>query len=371
MDPELQKYIKILAKLAIFVLALVAVYLLFIYVFPIVGEIISSIFVWFLPFVFAIIMAVIIEPIVNWFEVHTRLSRSLSVLLSLVLTVGGFIYIISVIISKIITEMSGLYPLVIAQSDQIINILMDGVSNFKLFYLSLNLPPDVQATLQGNLENSMEVLRSFLDSSINYLVTVMGMLPDLFIFLIIATVATFFIIKDRAILRKFILQIIPVNAQSKTRDVIGQLFTALTGFMKAYSILISITAIITVISLTILKVDYVLTIGIIVGFLDILPVLGPGTFFIPWIIWTFITGNTKLGISLLVVYIIISVVRQVLEPKIIGDNIGLHPLATLMSLYVGLQLGGLVGMVMGPVSIVILIAMYRAGIFNGINWGRK
>ncbi|MDD2585222.1 MAG: sporulation integral membrane protein YtvI [Syntrophomonadaceae bacterium] len=371
MDPELQKYMKTLARLAILVLALVAIYLLFIYVFPIATKVITNLFVWLLPFVLAIIMAVIVEPIVNWFETRTKLNRSLSVILSLFLTVGGFIYLISVIISKIINELAGLYPQAMAQSDNIISIIIDAISNFKLFYLNLNVPPDVQKSLQGDLEKSIEFLRTIFDNSINYLVTILSMLPDLFIFLLIATVATFFIIKDRALIRRAVLQILPVNVQSKTRDVTGHLFKALVGFIKAYSILIAITAIITVIAMMILKVDYVLTIGITVGLLDILPILGPGTFFIPWIIWSFITGKTGFAISLLVVYIIISVVRQALEPKIVGDNIGLHPLATLISLYVGLQLGGFIGMIMGPVSIVIFMAMYRAGVFQGINWGKK
>ena len=116
---------------------------------------------------------------------------------------------------------------------------------------------------------------------------------------------------------------------------------------------------------------YIFTIGIVVGILDILPILGPGTFFVPWIIWALISGDTKVALSLLIVYIIISVVRQFLEPKIIGDNIGLHPLATLISLYVGLQLGGVIGMIMGPVLVVIFIACYRAGVFDNINWRKN
>ncbi len=74
---------------------------------------------------------------------------------------------------------------------------------------------------------------------------------------------------------------------------------------------------------------------------------------------------------MLVAYIIISGVRQFLEPKIVGDNIGLHPLATLVSLYVGLQLGGVVGMIMGPVCVVIFIAMYRSGILDRFDWRKK
>lgn len=92
-------------------------------------------------------------------------------------------------------------------------------------------------------------------------------------------VATFFIIKDRALLRRFILQIIPGSARSQSQDVIAELFRALIGFLKAYGILISITAIVVIIGLKIIGVEYAFTIGIVTGLLDILPILGQVSFY--------------------------------------------------------------------------------------------
>jgi sporulation integral membrane protein YtvI len=149
------------------------------------------------------------------------------------------------------------------------------------------------------------------------------------------------------------------------------LLKALNGFFRAYSILITITAIITLISLKILGVKYAFTLGITVGIMDILPVFGPGAIMVPWIVWEFMTGNTGMGVSLTVVYGLISVVRQFLEPQIVGDSIGLHPLATLISLYVGLQLGGFAGMILGPVLLVIFIASYRVGLLDRFDWRQK
>lgn len=371
MDPELQKSVKRLTRLAILVMALVAIYLLFTYVFPILGKILSYLPVIFLPFILALIMALMIEPIVKFFEDKVRMKRAWAVVISLISVVGGFIYLISAIISVIIKELSRLYPQVVHYSDQIISRVIETFSNFELFYLRLNLPPQVETTIQQNLGKSLQALQALLNSSINALVQTLTMLPGALIFLMIATVATFFITKDRKALVSFLMRFIPGTAQSKTVKVITELFRALIGFLKAYSILITITAIITIVSLKVLQLDYILTIGIIVGICDILPVLGPGTIFVPWIIWHFITGNTRLAISLLIVYVLISVVRQFLEPKIVGDNIGLHPLATLISLYAGLQLGGIVGMIMGPVLVVIIMACYRVGIFDGLGWRNK
>jgi len=371
MDPELQKSIKTLVKLAILVLALLTIYLLFAYVFPIVGKMLAYIPVLFLPFIIAVALAVVVEPIVVFFETRLRMKRSLAVVFSLILSVGGFIYLISLAIAQVVKELSGLYPLMISYSDYVINKVVTAFADFRLLYLQMNLSPELQQALGDNLQKASDLLENLANEILNYLINVFAALPGAFILIIIAMVATFFIIKDRALLRTFVLQYIPGSARTQSRDIIAELFRALIGFLKAYSILISITAIITIVSLKILGMKYIFTIGIVVGILDILPVLGPGTLFVPWIIWELITGHTRLAVSLLIVYILISVVRQFLEPKIIGDNIGLHPLATLISLYVGLQLGGVIGMIMGPVLVVIFMACYRAGVFDTINWRKN
>lgn len=371
MDPELTRYLKTLAKLSIFVMVLIAIYLLFTYLFPIAGKLLAYLPTLLLPFIIALIIAILIEPVVIFFETKTRLNRSLSVGLSLILAIGGFIYLLSLIITNIMQEISKMMPQLMEYSDGIAQKIVAAISDYKLFYLQLNLPTEVQNAMQNSLQNVISIAHKFLESSVNILAKVLTSLPQMFIVIMIASVATFFIIKDRALIKSFFLQLIPRNARPKTKDVITELFKSFLGFIKAYSILITITAIFTMVGLKVLGVKYVLTIGIIVGLLDILPILGPGTLFIPWIIWEFVSGNTGLGISLMVLYGLVSIVRQFIEPKIVGDNIGLHPLATLFSLYVGLKLGGIVGLFLGPISIVIIMASYRAGLFDGINWRKE
>lgn len=370
MDPELQGKLKKLVNLSILVLALISIYLLFTYVFPIVGKMFSYIPILFMPFIIAVILALLIEPVVSFFEELVHLKRGISVAISLISVTGLFVCILAIIISTIIRELNDIYHLALSYSDNIVNQVMASISSFRLFYLKLNLPPEAQNTLQETLEQSIELIKVLINASIEGLIQGLTALPGLIILLMISMVASFFIIKDRAILRRFSLYVLPINIRNKTQNVVGELFKALIGFLKAYTILISITMIITLIALKILGVKYGFTIGIIIGLMDILPVLGPGTILIPWILWELISGNVKLGISLLILYLIISIVRQFLEPKIVGDNIGLHPLATLVSLYIGLQLGGIIGMILGPVIIVITMAMYRAGLFDGINWRR-
>lgn len=113
-------------------------------------------------------------------------------------------------------------------------------------------------------------------------------------------------------------------------------------------LLVSLTGLESLIGLTILGVSYAHLLALTVAFFDFLPILGPGTFYIPWSIWMFLSGNIRLGIGLLILYAIIVVVRQLLEPKVIGQSIGLHPLATLIALYFGFTLLGVWGLILGP-----------------------
>jgi sporulation integral membrane protein YtvI len=371
MEPELQKNLKKLVKWSTYVMVLLTIYLLFVYIFPLFMRIAVYFPVVFLPFIFAILLALMIEPVVNLFEKHGRFKRIWAVLCSLILVIGGFMLAVFMAVTVIIREMSALYRLAAAHSDQIIGQIMSSFGDFQLYYVQLNLPPQVENALQGNLQNGLRLVQELLSSSINALMQGFIKLPGILIFLTIATVAAFLIIKDRALIRTFVMGILPPSTREQSSRVITDLLKALSGFVRAYSILISITAVITMLALKILGVEYALTLGLLIGIMDILPVLGPGAIMVPWIIWEFMSGHAGMGISLLVVYLIISVTRQVLEPKIVGDSIGLHPLATLISLYVGLQLGGGTGLILGPVLVVIFIASYRAGLLDRWDWRSK
>ncbi|MEQ8236701.1 MAG: sporulation integral membrane protein YtvI [Syntrophomonadaceae bacterium] len=371
MDPELQLNLKRLVKWALYFMMLATIYLVFTYLFPMLGLLASRLPGIILPFVFAVLLALLIEPVVDVFEKYARLKRVWAVLVSLLLVITGFVLVVVAGVTVIIKEMSSLYWLALAYTDRIIGQVMSSVSDIKLFYLQLNLPPQLQNALQDNLQSGLELLQKVLNISIEAMIQAVGKLPGLLIFLAIAAVAAFLITKDRALIRNFVIGSFPESKREQTTRVISDLLKALSGFVKAYSILISITGILTMVSLKIMGVEYAFTLGVMTGLMDVLPIIGPGAVFIPWTLWEFITGHTSMAMGLLFVYVLITVVRQFAEPKIVGDSIGLHPLATLISLYVGLQLGGVAGMIMGPVVVVIFIAFYRAGLLQKWDWRKK
>lgn len=157
---------------------------------------------------------------------------------------------------------------------------------------------------------------------------------------------------------------------NQTFDRIGQVYldlkSKLMGFLTAQFILISMTALVNLIGLLILQVEHPLTIALILGVVDLLPYLGTGIILIPWGVYSILTGDLFLGIGLLILYGLTITLRQLAEPKVLSSSLGLNPLATLVSLFVGLQLFGFIGLFLGPVILVLFLSFYEAKIFEGI-----
>ncbi|MBR2570475.1 MAG: AI-2E family transporter, partial [Paenibacillus sp.] len=150
---------------------------------------------------------------------------------------------------------------------------------------------------------------------------------------------------------------------------------ALFGYLRAQFILISITAVVITIGLMMIGVDYAVTIGMLIGIVDLLPYLGVGAVMVPWIAYCFITGDASIGIGLSILYGIVLVARQVMEPKVLASSVGLDPLLTLVAMFVGLKLFGVFGLIIGPVSLVIGAAIHRANLWGDLQryiiYGRR
>ena len=160
--------------------------------------------------------------------------------------------------------------------------------------------------------------------------------------------------------------LLPKRAKTNSRTVFVDLKRAFFGFIKAQLTLISITTIIILIGLLVLRVNYAITIALVTGLVDIIPYLGTGLIFVPWIIYEFITGDINLAIGLVVLYVIVLVQRQIMEPKVLSSNIGMDPLATLISLFVGFKLIGFLGLIVGPITLVILTTLQKANVFHDV-----
>lgn len=177
-------------------------------------------------------------------------------------------------------------------------------------------------------------------------------IPNLIIQIIIVVVSAFYIAADYDQVLSFLIGLLPEGKQQVALDTIRYAKTAILVYIKSYSILFLMTFLELLIGLLILRIPYAWSIAFGIALFDLMPILGTGGILLPWAAILLILGNYSLAVGILILYIIITAVRNTVEPRIIGDQIGLHPLATLIAMAVGLGLLGLLGMLLFPVALV-------------------
>lgn len=179
-------------------------------------------------------------------------------------------------------------------------------------------------------------------------------LPGLFIKILLMIISTFFITGDYDLLVGFVSRQLPEKARGMVYQVKEYVIGTLFVCIRSYALIMSITFVELSIGLSILGVEGAILIALAISIFDILPVLGTGGVLIPWAIVSLIQGDYGRTIGLLVVYLVITVIRNILEPKIVGSQIGLHPIVTLMSMFIGVQLFGVVGLFGFPIFLSLL-----------------
>ena len=189
-------------------------------------------------------------------------------------------------------------------------------------------------------------------------------IPGALIQVIITVVSSFYIAADYQSVLEFLKKLIPASQRDSVVQVVSYARTTVVAYIKSYSIMFIITFVELWIGLRILAIPYTLGLAFGIAVFDLMPILGVGGILLPWGGVALILGNLKMGIGVIVLYLIIAAVRNSVEPRIVGKEIGLHPLATLVAMVVGLRLAGLVGMLMLPISMVAIVKL-REGSLSG------
>ncbi len=220
------------------------------------------------------------------------------------------------------------------------------------------ISPDIADTLSSIIISGLQYLATVVRNLSIFLVTVVTNIisnfPLYLISVIFTIVLSVFISVDYKNISAFIKRQLPDDFNANFAEARKFLFGTLLKMIKAYAIILSITFIEMLIGLSILKVKYALAIAAIVAILDILPLIGTGGILIPWAIIEIILKNYGLGLGLLVLYVAITVIRNTVEPRIVGHQIGLHPIITITAMYAGLRLFGFIGFISAPIIAILI-----------------
>ena len=183
---------------------------------------------------------------------------------------------------------------------------------------------------------------------------VVAALPDLFLFALTLVLSSFMFAANFSAARSAIARLIPQKWQNKARQLLIQLRAALGGWLKAQAMLMGVTFLVVTAGLMVLQLDYPLLFGALVALVDALPLLGAGVILIPWSLLSFLRGANRCAIGLILVYGAAALIRSILEPKLIGKQIGLHPILTLAAMYAGYRLVGVTGLILFPIGVMLI-----------------
>ena len=328
------------------------------------------------PFIIGLSFAYLLKPFVTFLTKKLKIPKSLSVILSILVTVALIAGLITFLVSEVVAGITYLSEVLPEHLNTMVSFTQNYFTNEILpFYertISFfnTLDTEQQDTILSNIEQlgkeAGNTIGLVLQSFLSFIPVFIGWLPTVGTGAIFTLLATFFIAKDWDKLIYYSESFLPNKAISNLKNVFNELEKALFGFIRAQLTLISITALIVLIGLLILRVDYAITISLIIGFVDLLPYLGTGLVFVPWIIYELIIGNFGFALGLGILYTVVIVQRQFMEPKILSSSIGLDPLATLVSIFVGFKLIGFLGFILGPIVLVIIRTLYKLHILQDL-----
>jgi sporulation integral membrane protein YtvI len=321
---------------------------------------IKYVFPLLMPFVIGIVIAMSFRNLIDLIEKKTHIKRVFISILTLLVFYSLLGFIISLIGVKMVNFVSSLfYNLPTLYKETLLPALNTVTENMIEKYPSTRTYLD---NFMSNIDQSVFAYLSQISTKVVSMATgFAGMLPTLLIKFIFTIVSSFFFTIDYYKITRFIVRQFKPEHQKVILNLKDNVIGSLGNFIKAYTAIISITFAELSIGFWILGIPSPFLFGLLVAIIDIMPILGTGAVLLPWSVIAFIIGNTKIGMGMLILYVVITVVRQILEPKIVGQQIGLYPIVTLILMYVGAQLMGVLGLLILPIMATILIKLNKEG----------
>ena len=357
MITDINYYKKVGKRLLIFIVTLITLYIGF------------KLSIFYIPFLIAFIISLIIEPLIRKVMKLTNLTRKVSAIITLILV---FLIIIGLLIcgvASIITEANN----ILTNLNGNMEVISYNISNLisKIKFSTIKIPEQIMDIINDSLNGIIGAGKNIAQNLLTKVINTLTHIPKVMIYIGITIVATYFVCTDKMYILDQMEHHLPRNWVNKFGFKLRKVISSLGGYLKAQAILILLSFVIVLLGLIILgfiglNIEYPLLMALLIGFIDALPILGAGTIMIPWAVLSAFNGDITLAISLIILYVIVVVTRQLLEPRVISSHIGIHPIFTLIAMYTGFKVIGIIGMFIGPIVLIILKNIFETMIDNGL-----
>lgn len=328
---------------------------------------------FFMPFVIALIISSIANPFIRFMEKKIKMVRKHSSAIMIVLVLGGVVGLLYLLIAFLVKQVINLYEDRFILYEEM-RILLDNFTD-NLEGIFVKLPIDMQETLNGLQEGLASWTESFLASielpNIGVVGSYVGSIVDVLFLTIITVLAAYFLTAERDNIGAWLAKVLPKSVLVYYNMIINSFKKAVGGYFKAQFKIMLILILIMFLGFEFLDIGYSFLLATLIAFLDFLPIFGTGAVFWPWIIIDMIAGQYKQAIFLGILYLVCQLIKQILQPKMVGDSIGMNPLAALFYMFIGYRFGGLLGMIVGIPIGMILVSLYQEGMFDSFIKGMK
>ena len=313
----------------------------------------------FFPFLLGTGLALLAEPMVHFFCRRLRFPRSLAAGVGVTAAFLGVAVLFLLACAFLVRELgilAGILP-------DLTETTRSGLTLLQSFLLGLveRLPQSIRPLLERNVSELFSGGSALLDRAFRYVLglagTILTQVPDSALSLGTGLISAFMISAKLPGLKKWILRHLPREKLRPLLQTVKRMKTAVGGWLLAQCKLAGMTLVLLAAGLLLLRIPYALLWALVVALVDAVPVLGTGTVLLPWSLILFLRGDTARSIGLLGLYAVISLTRSVLEPKLVGKELGLDPLVTLFALYAGYKLWGLGGMLLSPLLAVTAVQL--------------
>lgn len=313
-----------------------------------------------LPFLLGLAVAWIAEPLARLLVERLRLPRGAATALAI-----GWVY------ALLLTLLYLLGRLALGELDHLtqqLPLVVEGIDQaaqrVQLWLLGLidrapeRLQPGLTARVEELFSSGATLAGDAATGILGLASRILLSLPDTFVFLGTAVVSSFMISARLPTLRPWLRKVLPEAWAGRVLPVLENLRRNLGGWFRAQCKLMGLTFVLLTVGFLVLRVPYAVLLGALIALVDALPMLGTGTVLVPWGVLVLLQGGTALGLGLIALYVLTALVRSVLEPRMVGRQLGLSPLVTLAALYIGYRLWGILGMLLAPVFTITALEIW-------------
>lgn len=319
--------------------------------------------IFYIPFVIAYLISRLLDPIIEFLCKKIKLNRKVSSIIAIIILIGTIGSLVTLLVISLINEITHIVSNFNINYDEIQNWVNDIINRYNIDVSTENL----KIMLSENSDTIKNIVISVGTTVLNFLTSI----PTIIMYTVITILATIFMCFDKEYVKVTVKKHVPKVFLEKIKRIFKETCGVAFSYIKAEAKLSLVCFILVFIGFWLMKlfgiqVDYPTSAAVITGIIDILPLLGAGIVLIPYAIYAFIIGNTAFAIGTVIIWIVWAVLKQLIEPKVVSKQMGVHPIFTLVAMYTGYKLIGVLGLMLGPITLLILKNIFKTTIDKGV-----